>query len=169
MDLAKRAGTLAVAEKWPEALTQIVNPNAWCRAVALGEKYTEPIPDFISRVLAIETMSATTIEEVFANAGITGLQEWLPNVPGATTGPILIDSVYVTESDYTDGAPTYVIIEGQMLETGEPFKTTTGAMSIQAALIGFLNVGHWPIRCQIKRGDTKGAGDTYLMFIFPPD
>lgn len=169
-DIARRtSGQLARADTWPEALTKVINAEKWARAIAFGEKYVEPIPEFLSRMLAIETMTAASMEEVFASAGVTGLQEWVLDRPGETSGPILIDSLYVAESAYEDGNPAYVIFEGAYLENGQSFKVSTGSTSIQAAFIGMLNNGHWPIRCQIKRGENQDKGGKYMLFMFPPD
>jgi len=40
---------------------------------------------------------------------------------------------------------------------------------VQATLLGLLVNGMWPIRCQIKRGESKDKGGRYLLFVLPPD
>lgn len=153
----------------PPALNSIIHVEGWVKSILLKERYTEPNPDFISTMIAFQTITSQSVEEVFAQAGVKGLQQTLANVPGATTGPIEITDLYVAESDYEVGSPCFVIITATDLETGEEWKRTTGATNVQATILGLLLNGMWPIRCQIKRGETKDKGGRYLLFVLPPD
>ena len=168
-EIEKPKAQLTAGAKLPAAFSKVINLEAWARAVAYGEPYDEPNPDFISRMLALLTITGETAEEVFENAGVIGLQKKLPDTPGASTGPLEITDLYVAKSDFETGNQTYTIISGHDLTSGEDFKTTTGATNVQATLIGLLKLGHWPIRCQFKRGDTKDKGGKYLIFMLPPD
>ena len=165
----KEGKALTVPDRYPAGFKAIINPEAWARSIVYREAYKEPNPDFLSQMLALLSITATTPEEAFASAGVRRIQQWVTDKPGETTGPFEITDLYVAESDFETGNPTYVIITGVMLETGEEFKATTGATNIQATLIGLLNNGVWPIRCQIKRGDSKDKGGKYLLFMLPPD
>jgi hypothetical protein len=165
----RQKGQLTIPDRYPAEFRKVINPEAWARAIVYGEKYTEPDPNFISRMLALLSIMADTPEEAFAQAGVRRVQKWVPDQPNATSGPFEITDLYVAESDFETGNPTYVIISAMHLETGEAFKATTGATNIQATIIGLLNNGVWPIRCQIKRGDSKDAGGKYLLFLLPPD
>lgn len=156
-------------DKLPERFFKIINPQAWVNAILYGDSYTEPEPDFISRLLAAQSIFADTIEDAFASAGVRKLQNWLPDTPGAEVGPFEITDLYVAKSDYETGNPSYVLITAVMLESGEEVKFSTGATNVQATLIGLLRLGHWPIRAKVKRGDTKDKGGHYLMFLLPPD
>lgn len=156
-------------DRLPERFFSIINPEAWVNSILHGDKYTEPDPEFISRLLAAQAIFADTIEEAFASAGVKKLQEWLKNDPNATTGAFEITDLYVAESDFETGNPTFVLVSGIMLDSGEEFKCSTGATNVQATLIGLLRLGHWPIRCQFKRGDSKDKGGRYLIFVLPPD
>lgn len=155
--------------KAPAEINAIIRMEAWAQAVVNGVPYVEPDPDFISRMLALKAITAGTIEEVFQQANVKQLQKILPDSPGATTGAIEIIDLYVAASDFETGNPSYVIITAMDLALGEELKFTTGATNIQATLIGLLANGMWPIRCQIKRGDSKDKGGRYLMFLLPPD
>lgn len=167
--LAVPQGKILKVNKTPEALEAIVNLEAWASAVVRGTPYVEPDPEFISRMLALQTITAGSVEAVFAQANIRQLQKMLPDNPGATTGPLEITDLYVAASDFETGNPSYVIITAMDLELGEERKFTTGATNIQATLIGLLANGAWPIRCQFKRGESKDKGGRYLMFCLPPD
>lgn len=162
-------GQLVTGAKLPAGFTDIINFGAWAHSVAFGTKYSEPDPDFIARSLAILTMTGQTVEEVLSSHGVSKVQEMVPDTPGGRFGPFELTDLYVASSDFETGNPSYVIISGVHLETGADFRCTTGATNIQATLIGLLELGHWPIRVQFKRGDTKDKGGRYLLFMMPPD
>lgn len=156
-------------DKVPEQFFKVVNPQAWVNAILYGDTYHEPNPDFISRMLAAESIFAESPEEAFSSLGVHGLQNVLPDTPGATTGPLEITDLYVAASDFETGNPSYVVISAVKLATGEDVKYTTGATNVQATFIGLLRNGVWPIRCQFKRGDSKDKGGKFLIFMLPPD
>lgn len=168
-DLAKKDAPLTAGAKLPEAFSAVINLEAWARAIVYGEKYTEPNPDFISRMLALLTITGETVDEIFTAHGVFGVQEIVPDVPHGSFGPFEITDIYVAASDYEAGHSCYVIVAGVRLDTGEEFKATTGATNIQATLIGLLKLGHWPIHAQFKRGDSKDKGGHFLLFLLPPD
>lgn len=168
-EVAKARPALTKGSNVPELINKIIAFEDWAQAVVYGTAYKEPDPDHISRMLALKAIMAPTMEEVWQAAGVKKLQEILANTPGATTGPKEILDVYVAESDFETGNPCYVIITWLDLELGTEEKVTTGATNIQASLIGLLKFGQWPIRCQVKRGDSKDKGGRYLMLIQPPD
>lgn len=167
--LATFKGELTKGHKLPADFLAIIDFEGWAKAVAFKAPYKEPNPDFISTMLAFNAITATTIEEVFQSAGVKKLQEIIPDTPGATTGPREITDLYVAESDFETGNPSYVIITWTDLELGGEQRVTTGATNIQATLIGLLKLGQWPMRVQVKRGDSKDKGGRYLLFMLPPD
>jgi hypothetical protein len=153
----------------PANFFRIIDAPGWVNAILYGEKYKEPDPDFISRTLAAQAIFAETIEDAFSAAGIESLQKWVLDKPGETTGPIEITDLYVAASDFETGNPSYVIVTCVSLETGVEVKFSTGATNVQATMIGLLRNGVWPLRVQIKRGETKDKGGRYLLFMLPPD
>jgi hypothetical protein len=155
--------------KVPAPVVASVDFGSWASSLLRKTPYAEPIPDYISTMLAYQTITAATLEDVFKQANIQKMQEQIANVPDAGTGPIEITDLYVAESDFETGNPSYVIITATVLDTGETWKRTTGATNIQATLLALLRHGVWPIRCQIKRGDSKDKGGRYLLFVLPPD
>lgn len=168
-EVAKTERKMPDIRKIPPALTTFINPTGWISAILYGDTYTEPNPDFIPTMLAAQSIYADTPEEAFASAGVTGLQKALPDRPGETTGPFELIDLYVAASDYETGNPTFVLMTVLHMETGETLKWSTGATNIQASLIGLLRNGVWPIRAQVKRGDSKDKGGRYLMHLLPPD
>jgi hypothetical protein len=168
-EVARQGKALTTGAKLPEAFNKIIHFEGWAQAVVNGSTYSEPEPDFISRMLAVQAITADTVEQVWQAAGVKQLQKMIPDLPGASTGPLEITDLYVAESDFETGNPTYVIITATHLEQGDERKFTTGATNVQATLIGLLRHGMWPIRCQIKRGDSKDKGGRYLLFMLPPD
>lgn len=168
-ELSKRTAPLTAGAKLPEAFSAVINLEAWARAIVYGEPYKEPNPDFIARMLALLTITGETVEEIFAQHGVYGVQEIVPDVPGGSFGPFEITDIYVAASEFETGYSCYVVVAGSRLDSGEDFRATTGATNIQATLIGLLKLGHWPIRAQFKRGDSKDKGGHYLLFLLPPD
>lgn len=153
----------------PAELATVINVEAWVSALLRKTEYTEPNPDFISTMLAYQTITAQTAEEVFANVGVRQLQKMIANTPGANTGPIEINDLYVAESDYETGNPSYVIITATDLETGDTWKATTGATTVQATILGLLLNKVWPIRCKIMRADSKDRGGRHILLVVPSD
>lgn len=168
-ELVRRANEAVAKLEFPAGMEQFIAGDKWVRAILLGEKYSEPDPDFISRKLALQTIMGASVEDVFAQAGISRVQDMIPNTPGAESDPFEITDLYVAESDYQTGNPCFVIIEATWLTSGEEFKCTTGATNVQAILIGLLINKVWPIRVKFKRGESKDKGDRYLLFLMPPD
>lgn len=168
-DVAKKMSGALAAAAWPEHLAEQVNFESWAKAIILGTKYVEPIPDYISKMLALEAILAATPEEVFRSGGVWGLQEMIPDTPGASSGPIEITDLYVAESAIETGYSCFIIVSYISLVDGANGKFTTSATNVMSSLIGLLKFGVWPIRCQIKRGDSKDKSGKQLLILLPPD
>lgn len=153
----------------PDELARKFNLTSWAESLVNGVPYVEPDPNYLSRLLIMQTLTAASLDEVFEQNQIRRLQQSIPNVPDAGTGPIAIDDVYVTASDFGEGAPCYVILGTTHLETGEVAKYTTGAQQLQAQILAALSFGTWPITCNIKRIDRKDRGGRYLFWMYPPE
>jgi len=151
----------------PAQLEGKIYLSAWAESLVNGAKYVEPDPNYLSRLLIMQTLTATSLDEVFEQGGIQGLQKAIPNVPDAGTGPIVITDLYVTGSDLNEGVPCYVILTTTHMETGVVTKFTTGAQQLQAQILAALSWGQWPIPCQIKRTDRKDKSGKYLFWMFP--
>lgn len=153
----------------PAELRAIINVEEWASALLRKTVYHEPNADFISVMLAWQTITAETAEEVFRNVGVRQLQRMVADTPEANTGPIEITDLYVAESDYETGNPTYVVITATDLETGATWKATTGATTVQSTLLGLLLNGTWPIRCKIMRSTSKDRSGKHLLIVVRPD
>lgn len=153
----------------PEELRGRIVLRDWADSLVNHAKYEEPDPDYLSRTLLLQTLMAETPEAVLTQSGIRKLQESIPNAPGAGTGAVEVTSLYVTGSDFGEGAPCYMIFELTDLETGVPQKYSTGATQLQAQFLRLISLGVWPIRGQIKRTERKDRGGRFLFWFFPPD
>lgn len=167
--LVPKNGSIIKAEAYDEDFRRIIDPEAWAKGIILGEKYTEPNPNYLSVMLAVQSMTASSVEEVLSAAGVRRLQDELPNIPGAATEPFESVDLYVAPSDYDTGNSTYIILTVRELATGDIIKRSTGATSVQGQLIGLLNNGAWPFRGKFKRGDSKDKDGKYLLHLMPPD
>lgn len=153
----------------PEQYRDIISLPAWADSLINRAPYVEPDPDYLSRTLLIQTLTADTIDEVMDQAGVQSLQKAIPDFGGAGTGPVIITDIYVTDSDFGEGAPCYLIITAQHIESGIVKKYSTGAQQLQAQFIRILSLGMWPIRCQITRLDRKDKGGRHLFWLAPVD
>lgn len=153
----------------PTQLQGVIVLSSWANALMNHTPYDEPDPDYLSRTLLFQTLTAETADEVLTQGGIRKLQESIPNVPGASTGPVEIFGLYVTGSDFGEGAPCYMILTLRDLETGFESKYTTGATQLQAQILRLISLGVWPIRGKITRTERKDRGGRFLFWLFPPD
>lgn len=153
----------------PEKLQGKINLSDWANSLVNKAPYREPDSDYLSRMLLVQTLTAATPEEVFAQSGIKKLQELIPNAPGLGTGIIEICDLYVTDSDFGEGAPTYMIVDMIDESTGEATRFSTGATQLQAQIIALLSFGQWPIRCQVKRTERKDKGGRFMFWLLPPE
>lgn len=169
LDIRSTGNIIQDHSRIPEALSPVIDMEGWARAIVRGTKYKEPDPGYISRTLALQIIGAETVEDIYRQTEIRRIQDWIPDTPGATSGPLELIDLYVSASDFETGNPTFIIATFIDLELGEEFKATTGATNIQATLIALIVNGVWPIRVQIKRGEVKDKGGRYLLFMLPPD
>ena len=153
----------------PAALEGKLVLSSWAQSLVNHVPYAEPDPDYLSRMLLVQTLTAETPDAVFEQAGLRKLQEAIPNVPGGSTGPVEIYGLYVTGSDFGEGAPCYMILDTRDLETASEVKYTTGATQLQAQILRLVSFGVWPIRCKITRTERKDRGGRFLFWLFPPD
>ena len=146
-----------------------IDLSSWANALVNGTSYEEPDPGYISRTLIMGVLMSQTADAVMSAGDIGKLQQVIPDLPGSGTGNIEITDLYVTSSDFGEGMPCYVIVSYVHLEDGTSGKFTTGASYLQAQLLALLNLGTWPIRCQVKRINRKDKGGHYLFQLYPAD
>lgn len=153
----------------PADISDHVDLTMWANALVNHTPYEDPDPEYLSRRILMETLTATTAEAVFAQSQGRKLQEWVPDFPGAYVGPLEITELTVTGSDFGEGATCYVIIAGEDLTDGTSFRASTGATGVQAQLLRLVSLGTWPLRCVVKRTESKDKGGRYLLRLWPPD
>lgn len=153
----------------PTELTDKVDLSSWAEALVNKADYRSPDDDYLARKLLVQTLTADTVDAVFAQGNLRKLQEAIPNTPNAGTGPVEIYDLYVTDSDFGEGAKTYMILDTRDLESGFEVTYTTGATQLQAQILALLNLGQWPIKCKITRTERKDKGGRFLFWLMPPD
>lgn len=153
----------------PPELDGLFYVQSWAKSLLTGADYNEPNPEYMSQRMLMLTASATTLEELFTENTLEGLQKLLPNEPWASTGPIMFTDLYVAKSDLEDGAKTYMLFSYLSKETGAETTTSTGATQLQLQVCSMLGMGIWPIEGQIKRTDRKDRGGRYLIRFYPED
>lgn len=163
-DLASKDMSPAIA-----VLHDEIDFTAWANALINGSDYEEPDPQHLVRQLLLGVLQSETADQVTSENAVTKLQDMVPDSPGQGTGPIEITGLYITSSDFGEGAPCYMIVTCHNLNTGEEFKFTTGAQYLQAQVLAMINLGYWPIRCQVKRIKRKDRGGRFLLQMYPVD
>jgi hypothetical protein len=153
----------------PPELDGLFYVQAWVKALTTNTTYVEPNPEFMSQRMMMNTLSATTVEELLSDQSLEGLQSILPDEPWASTGNIIITDLYVAASDIEGGAPTYMLLTWVNETTGIETTTSTGATNLQLQFASMLAMGIWPIRGQIKRRDRKDRGGRYLIGFYPAE
>ena len=153
----------------PPELSKLFSLEAWLKSLIHGDPYTELDPDFMAKRMMMLTLSATTAEEIMADAPMDGLQKLIPDAPWQGTGNIMVTGLYVAKSDQPDGNPTYMLMEYFGKETGVEVTTTTGATKLQLQFASMLALGIWPLEGQIKRTDRKDRGGRHLFAFYPED
>lgn len=152
-----------------EQVKEVIDFTSWANALINGHEYQEPDPGRLQRLLMLRVLEARTLDEILAEVAIGKLQQMVPDVPGASTGPMEVNDLYVTASDFGEGMPCYIIAGAVSLDTGEGTRFTTGSSYLQTQFLAMLGLGHWPIRCQIKRINRKDRGGRFLFQMYPPD
>lgn len=153
----------------PPIIDGVIDVKGWLRAVLLNEEYNEPDPEYLSKLIMLQTLEADTLEEALSNGGMDGIQDIIEDYAGATTGPILITDLYVAKSDMDEGASCYVILTWESEITGETVRCSTGAQSVQTGLLKAMMLGIFPIRCEIKRDKSTDAGGRHLLKVWIAD
>jgi hypothetical protein len=153
----------------PPELDGLFYIQAWIKALTTNTKYVEPNPDFMAQRMMMQTLSATTVEELTSDQSLEGLQQIVPDEAWATTGNIMITDLYVAASDIEEGSPTYMLLTYITEATGVETTTSTGATHLQLQIASMLAMGIWPIRGQIKRRDRKDRGGRHLFAFYPAE
>lgn len=153
----------------PETLAGKIDARAWLQAVVLGTPYEEPDPDYIAREIGMSTLLIEDDREALMGQGIGGLQDFLEDFSGNTTGPIRILDLYVAKSDASISDGVFLIITWLSLEDGHQYRRTTGASAVQYGLLRYIIKGIWPIECQFVRDKVTDQGGKHLIKVWPVD
>ena len=151
----------------PEALEGTIDLKGWLASMVAGVEYVEPDPDYMMREMLLNTLTAPTLQEALEGSDMLKLQDVLENVPGATTGPIRITSLYVAPSDLDEGSRTYLILEWVSMEDGSVTRCSGGSVNVKSGFARYLMLGIWPIECEIARIPAKDQGGKHLIGVFP--
>lgn len=152
----------------PLGVSNTVDVNAMAASLIQGVPYKALEEGFVARLLALQTLGATTLEEILSNAGVTHLNDWLPNVPDAKSTVHEIYDFVVDQSDYSSGCPCYVVMSVIDMETGADFKMSTGALQVQIQLLRAVAAGTFPMPVRFCRASNQGQGDSYPLMLGMP-
>lgn len=153
----------------PEALEGKVDVRGWLACLVMGVPYVEPDPELIAREMLLNVFLTEDLTTALTGSDMDGMQDVIEDYAGATTGPIRILDFYVLSSNLEDKDGVYVILEYLSMETGQTVRCSTGAGTVQMALLRFLQAGIWPIECQIVRDKATDRGGRHLLKVWPVD
>lgn len=137
-----------MADSQNKASTELVSAHSSTELASLDEfdsiilgmsqaPEVEDDPDAISREIVMQLLSATTDAELSLQKA-TGWRDLLDV-------PVEIRGFRWRKSDYTEGAPVYVLVQGTRLDTGEYLPAiTTGSYNVLAQLSNLARRGQLP-------------------------
>jgi hypothetical protein len=130
------------------------------RILVTGEFDTEVIddPDQISRQIIEELLSAETDEELERVGGAKGWMEY----EGV---PVEIGGFRWRKSDYTEGAPIYLVVFATDMRDGERLTLTTGSKNVIAQLINLARRDRFPAVRMLTRADKPTAKGFYPLWL----
>lgn len=160
-------GFLVKAKPLPDTIAALVDVRAWADCLINREKYSEPKEGYLATKLLIAALNSESLFSEDDGTDVIKLQQWVTNVPGASTGPIEIRGLYVAPSQLSDDPWTYVLADFVHLDTGSSGTFSTGAQQVQGFLLKSLVLGTWPVQCQIKRVERTDRGGRHLFNVYP--
>lgn len=130
------------------------------RILASGQFDTEIIddPDEISRQIIEELLTAESDEELESSGRATGWLEY----EGV---PVEIHNFRWRKSDYTEGAPIYLIVSATDMRDGEGLILTTGSKNVIAALINLAMRDRFPVVRILTRADKPTTKGYYPLWL----
>lgn len=130
------------------------------RVLITGEFDTEVIddPDAISKQILSELLAAETDEELEQVGSATG---WL-DYEGV---PVEVRGFRWRKSDYTEGAPIYLIVFGTDMRNGDALTLTTGSKNVIAQLINLGSRDRLPCVRVLTRADKPTAQGYYPLWL----
>lgn len=120
----------------------------------------ETDPEQISREIVNRILQAATADEVLATGDVRHARELLGQ-------PLLIHSIKLNESDYTDGAGIYMIVECSDPDFGESFAVSTGSSHCMAQLYRLSELGALPCKAKFTQASKPTKNGNFPMRLEP--
>lgn len=140
--------------------TADVTPNRLAELLKDMKDRVEIDPEEISRQIIGRILGAATADEVLATGDVRGAREIL----GQT---ILIHNIKLNESDYTDGAGVYMIVECSDPDFGEAFIVSTGSAHCMAQLYRLSELGALPCKAKFAQSTKATKAGFFPMRLEP--
>jgi hypothetical protein len=119
-------------------------------------------PEEIQRQIVVQLLHASSDEELEAFGSAVGWQT-LEEVP------IRIDGFRWRPSDFEAGAPVYVLVNGERLDTGDSVVLTTGSYNIMAQLANLAARKRFPAVRYLKVAERTTKGGFHPLWLVTPD
>jgi len=135
-------------------------PNRLAVLLTEMKDRAETDPEQISREIVNRILQASTADEVLATGDVRHARELLGQ-------PILIHSIKLNESDYTDGAGIYMIVEASDPDFGESFAVSTGSSHCMAQLYRLSELGALPCKAKFTQATKPTKNGNFPMRLEP--
>lgn len=155
---------VAVQTLSPGDLEQLLAPHTidlrtWAQALLSNAEFPEADAEQQTLGILASILTADTVEETLAVMDVQRARDLCGGEPGGRSPVLRITGVRPLKSDYAEGAACYVIVKAIILAEDRRIQFTTGAKSVQAALLKFAMMNWLPVDCalEIRRERTKAG------------
>lgn len=117
-------------------------------------------PEEIQRSMLEKILSATTVDEVYAVQDVRHARDILGEAFEAT-------DIRFNVSDYTDGVPFYLIVDGYDVATGDKITVTCGGATVMAQLYQLKRLGAFPAKVKFQQAKKATKQGYFPLHIEP--
>ena len=124
---------------------------AWAQALLQNTEFDEaadsnPELDMVAAILAAESS-----QSALAVTSMRTALDLLGDKPGAHSGLLRIHGATPLRSTFDDGPPCFAVVSVEDVASGEQYKLTIGARSVQAVILAHTVRGWLPFDCILTR------------------
>lgn len=123
----------------------------WIAALVAEEQFEETDEEDRALGMLRAIMLAESSEAVFAAMNVVSVKDLLGPDPGASSNVFEISGAQPLRSSYDEGPSAFALIHAYDLAEGYPVTLSTGARSVQAAVIAHMIRGWMPFKAKFSR------------------
>lgn len=135
-------------------------PNRLAELLKDMRDRAEMDPEAVERDIINRILQAATVDEVLGTGDVRGARSILDQV-------VLIHSIKLNESDYTDGTGIYMIVECSDPDFGEDFIVSTGSGVCMAQLYRLSEMNALPCKAKFVQSKKPTKNGNFPMRLEP--